>query len=173
MAHKLSLNRIFLIPFIIFASTTYAQKSVSFADSTAICKKVSNEYFEAYFNLDFDSMLNIMHDSISFQDPTARFVFGGKKIDGKDKVYENFKQSYASILEMKQDPIRTIFSSNTGIYEINLTWKFKNSPEKIISIEMPLIVILTVENGKVIEHRDYGDYHYFIDQYNHQLSQGN
>lgn len=38
---------------------------------------------------------------------------------------------------------------------------------------MPLIVILTVENGKIIEHRDYGDYNYFIDQYNRQIKKEN
>ena len=70
---------------------------------------------------------------------------------------------------MKQETIRTIFSSNTGIFEINLVWKLKNGPDKLITFNMPLIVVLTIENGKVIGHRDYGDYNYFIEQYNHQI----
>jgi len=147
----------------------YAQKSTTFNDSTTICKGVTSKYFNAYIDLDFDTMMSFMHDGISFQDPTARFVFGGKKVEGKINVYENFKKSYASIIEMKQETIRTIFSSNTGIFEINLVWALKNGPDKLITINMPLIVVLTIENGKVIEHRDYGDYNYFIEQYNHQI----
>lgn len=70
---------------------------------------------------------------------------------------------------MKQERVRTIFSSDTGIFEINLTWKLKVSPTKTIRIKMPLIVVLTIENGKVIKHRDYGDYNYFVKQYNEQI----
>jgi ketosteroid isomerase-like protein len=87
---------------------------------------------------------------------------GTKLIEGKVNVYESFKKSYAAIIEMKQEPIRAIFSSNTGIFEIVIKWKFKAGTEKIIAIEMPLIVVLTVKEGKVIEHRDYGDYNYFL-----------
>ncbi len=119
--------------------------------------------------LDFDSMKTMMHDNISFEDPTARFVFGGSKIENKVSVYENFKESYAAISEMNQQTVRTIFSSSTGIFEIDLEWKMKNGPDKIITINMPLIVVLTVENGKIISHLDYGDYNYFIEQYNNQV----
>lgn len=167
---KLSLKKILFITLLLLSVSTYAQKSTPFVDSTAISKEVTSKYFTAYFNLDFDSMQSMMHDNISFEDPTARFVFGGKKIEGKTNVYENFKKSYSSIIEMNQETIRTIFSSNTGIFEINLTWKFKKGPDKVITINMPLIIILTVENGKVIEHRDYGDYNYFIKQYSLQIN---
>ena len=169
MISKFSSIKLVLIVLSLVPISIYAQKNTTFSDSTNICKEVTSKYFNAYIDLDFDSMKPLMHDSISFQDPTARFVFGGKKIEGKSNVYENFKTSYASIIEMKQETIRTVFSSNTGIFEINLTWKLKNGPDKIITIDMPLIVVLTVENEKVIKHRDYGDYNYFIEQYNHQI----
>lgn len=146
-----------------------AQKNTVFEDSTSISKVVTSKYLNAYFNLDFDTMKSIMHDSISFQDPTSKFVFGGKKVVGKIDVYENFKKSYAAIIEMKQKTIRTIFSSNTGVFELDLVYKFNNSPDQIITIKMPLIVILTIKNGKVIKHLDFADYNYFMEQYNLQL----
>jgi len=169
MITKFSCQKILFIALILLSTSIYAQKNTQFRDSTAICKEVTSKYFNAYINLDFETMKSIMHDNISFQDPTAKFMFEGIKVEGKINVYENFKKSYSSIIEMKQETIRTIFSSNTGIFEVNFVWKFKNGPDQVITINMPLIVILTVENGKVIEHRDYGDYNYFIEQYNVQL----
>jgi len=169
MIAKFSSIKLLLIALTLVSTSIYAQKSTMFRDSTTICKEVTSKYFNAYINLEFDTMMPMMHDGISFQDPTAKFVFGGKKIEGKINVYENFKTSYASIIKMKQETIRTIFSSNTGLFEINLVWKLKNGPDKIITINMPLIVVLTIENGKVIRHRDYGDYNYFIEQYNNQI----
>lgn len=109
----------------------YAQEKRTFSDSTTICKNVTSKYFNAYINLDFDALMPLMPDEISFQDPTAKFVFGAEKIEGKINVYENFKTSYASITEMKQETIRTIFSSNIGLFETNLVWKFKNEPDKL------------------------------------------
>lgn len=149
----------------------YAQKSTLFKQTTTLSKEIATKYFNAYMKLEFDTMKPLMHDSISFQDPTARFLFSGKKIEGKSNVYENFKKAYGSIIEMKQETIRTIFSSNTGIFEINLVWILKNGPDKTITIKMPLIVVLTIEKEKVIKHRDYGDYNYFIEQYNRQIKQ--
>tara|TARA_R110002049_G_scaffold297504_1_gene486465 strand:+ start:71 stop:601 length:531 start_codon:yes stop_codon:yes gene_type:complete len=166
---KKSLRKLFFILLTFVSISAFAQKSTIFNDSTSITKEITSKYFNAYFNLDFDTMKSIMHDKISFHDPTAKFLFGGKKVMGKIDVYDNFKKSYAAIIEMKQKTIRTIFSSNTGVFELNLVYKFNNGPDQIITIEMPLIVILTVEDGKVIEHRDYADYNYFMEQYNNQL----
>ncbi len=165
MKHLINL---FLI--LTFSITIHAQQKVSFADSTKQCEKVATEYFKQYFELKFDKMANLMHDSISFADPTAELVFGGKKIEGKENVLKNFKTAYASITEINPEISRKIFSGNIAIIESIIQWKFINKQtNKTFEIEMPLIVILTIKNGKVVKHRDYGDYNYFIKQYNAQL----
>ena len=87
----------------------------------------------------------------------------------KPMFFESFKKNYAAIIEMKQESVRTIFSSDTRIFEIIIKWKFNAGPEKVIAIEMPLIAVLTVKEGLVIEHRDYEDYNYFIKQYKSQM----
>jgi len=154
---------------ILFLSTTiYAQEKVSFSEATSITKKITVKYFSDYFKLDFDAMKDNMHDDISFHDPTAELIMGTRLVEGRTNVYESFKKNYAAIIEMKQEPIRTIFSSTTGIFEIIIKYRFNDGPDKMITIEMPLVVVLTVKDGKVIEHRDYADYNYFIEQYNTQ-----
>ena len=162
-------KQIVVMILLFFVSAMNAQENNAFNKRTALTKEVATKYFKAYVGLQFDAMKPLVHEAISFEDPTAKLVFEGKKIEGKQQVFENFKTGYASILEMKQESIRTIFSSDTGIFEINLTWKLKVDSTKTIRIKMPLIVILTIENGKVIKHRDYGDYNYFIKQYNEQI----
>ncbi len=154
---------------LLMSTSINAQKKESFSESTATTKKITSKYFLDYFKLDFNTMKDAMHDDISFHDPTAELIMGTKLVEGKANVFESFKKSYAAIIEMRQEPIRTIFSSNTGIFEIIIKWKFKAGPEKIIAIEMPLIVVLTIKEGKVIEHRDYGDYNYFLKQYKNQM----
>jgi limonene-1,2-epoxide hydrolase len=156
----------FLITTLCFTITVNAQKKQSFSDVTANTKEVTTTYFNDYISLNFEAMKKQASDDISFDDTTAKLIFGVELIKGKKKVFENFKNTYAVIVEMKSDIKRTIFSSNVGIFEIELTYKFEATPDKIITItKMPLIVCLTVKDGKIIEHRDYGDYNHFLEQY--------
>lgn len=156
-----------LVLMLFMSTSIHAQ--ASFTESTSLTEQITTKYFEDYFNLDFDAMEDNMHDDISFHDPTAELIMGSKLVEGKVNVYENFKKSYASIIEMKQESIRTIFSSNTGIFEIIIKWKLNAGPDKEVAIEMPLIIVLTIKDGKVIEHRDYGDYNFFMEQYQSQM----
>lgn len=149
-----------------------AQKKPSFSEITAKTKSITTTYFNDYINLDFDSMKSQMNDSISFNDTTAKLIFGIELVEGKAKVYKNFKKTYAAIVEMKSEVVRTMFSSHVGIFEIQLTYKFKVDKEKIITIKkMPLIVVLTVNGNKIIKHRDYGDYNHFLGQYSSQAKE--
>ena len=147
-----------------------AQQKLSFRDVTENTKEITTSYFNNYINLDFDALEKLANNNISFNDTTAKLIFGIELIEGKTKVFENFKKTYAAIIEMKADIIRTIFSSNVGVFELELTYKFKAGPETVITIrKMPLVVTLTVKDGKIIEHRDYGDYNHFLEQYNSQV----
>lgn len=158
-----------LITTFCFTIAMNAQKKLSFSDVTANTKEITTKYFNDYINLDFEAMKNQASDDISFDDTTAKLIFGIELVQGKKMVFENFKNTYAVIIEMKAAIKRTIFSSNIGIFEIELTYKFEASADKIITIsKMPLIVTLTVKDGKIIEHRDYGDYNHFLDQYKKQ-----
>lgn len=147
----------------------YAQEQPSFSEISTQTQEITTQYFNDYINLDFEAMKPQMHQDISFNDTTAKLIFGVELVEGKTQVFENFKKTYASIIEMKADIIRTMFSSHVGIFEIELTYKFKEKAESVITISrMPLVIVLTVKEGKLVEHRDYGDYKYFLKQYSNQ-----
>ncbi|WP_418510577.1 nuclear transport factor 2 family protein [Corallibacter sp.] len=110
-------------------------------------------------------MKKLMHKDISFYDPTSKYIFGSIKVIGKDEVFKNFVGNYSAIIDFKKSNLESFFSSNTGVFKFNLSWKFKEADNKVVTIkDMPLVVVLTVENNKVISHVDYGDYTYFVKQ---------
>jgi ketosteroid isomerase-like protein len=159
--------KLFLTLFFTLFTTIFSQ--ANFKTTTAETEKIAQSYFTNYMNLDFDANTVLMHDSISFADPTAKLIFGGKYVEGKAAVLANFKSAYASITKMSYKLNRTMISSYTAVYEIDLHWEFKSGPAgKLIKIDMPLVVILTIKDGKIFSHRDYGDYTYFTKQYGEQ-----
>lgn len=148
-----------------FSNNSKAQQLKQFNDNTAITKKITTRYFNAYMDLNFETMKKLMHKDISFYDPTSKFIFGSVKVTEKEKVYKNFINNYFSIVDFKKSDLKSFFSSNTGVFKFNLSWSFKEADNKIVTIKnMPLVVVLTIENNKVIEHVDYGDYVHFLKQ---------
>ncbi len=161
-----------LLVLLFVGAIIYAQEQPSFSDTSANTKEITTRYFNDYIALDFEAMQPLMDNDISFNDATAKLIFGIELVEGKTQVVENFKKTYAAIVEMKSEVIRTLFSSNVGVFEIQLTYKFKVETGKTITIKkMPLIVILTVKDDKISEHRDYGDYNHFLEQYKKQSNQ--
>lgn len=159
----------FFICLICFSNSSIAQQFKQFNDSTANTKSITTSYFKAYMDLDFDAMKKWMHKDISFEDPTSKYIFGSSKHVGKENVYQNFKNDYSSIIEVKKNNIESFFSSNTGVFKFNISWSYKDANNNIVDIKnLPIIVVLTVENNKVIKHVDYGDYNLFISQITQQ-----
>jgi hypothetical protein len=152
-----------------FSNNSKGQQLKQFNDNTAITKKITTSYFNAYMDLDFETMKKLMHKDISFFDPTSKFIFGSVKVTEKEKVYKNFLNNYSSIVDFKKSNLESFFSSNTGVFKFNISWSYKDANNNIVDIKnLPIIVVLTVENNKVIKHVDYGDYNLFISQITQQ-----
>ena len=91
-------------------------------------------------------------------------LFGDKKPKGKESVIKNFREGYASLTSMKAKLSRSFFSGDTGIFELDLTFGFRNRQNGITTITMPLVVVIAVKDSKVLMHRDYGDYTEYVKQ---------
>jgi ketosteroid isomerase-like protein len=114
--------------------------------------------------IDWDKLGTLMHDEITFDDLTAELLFGEKKPVGKENVLKNFRETFVSITNMTPKLTRTFFSGDVGVFEMDLSFSFRNQQKGITKITMPLVVVITIKDGKVIEHRDYGDYREYIKQ---------
>lgn len=134
----------------------------SFAKRTESNQQVADRYVSAYFDKRWDDLSAVSADSLDFQDPTALLVFGPPpERDSKEKVLELFRTGYAP-LELKFDQLRAVYSGDHALYEGNLDWVY-HLPERDVHSITPMVVILRLENGKVVEHRDYVDYRPFIE----------
>ena len=141
-----------------------SQQNNPFKDATDVTQDISTKYFNSYMAIDWDRLGALAHNEISFEDPTAELLFGVKKPAGKDSVMKNFRDTFASITNMTPKLTRTFFSGNSGVFEMDLSFSFKNRQNGITTITMPLVVVITVKDGKVISHRDYGDYREYLKQ---------
>ncbi len=141
-----------------------AQQNTQFRDTTDSTQDVSSKYFDAYMAMDWDKLAPMLHPDATFLDSTAQLLFGENRPVGKDAVIKNFREGYASLTSMKPKPLRTFYSGDTGVFEFDLTFGFRNRQNGITTITMPLVVVITVKEGKVISHRDYGDYREYVKQ---------
>lgn len=150
------------------SSNSFAQEKINYTEVSNFTTVIGENYAEAYFNMDFDKMAIFMHEDFNFLDPTATLVFGWSNPKGIDSAVNFFKTNYSSLLEMNPTFTRKFFSGETAMFEMNLKFNFKVD-EDTININMPLVTVLTLKDGKVIEHRDYGDYNVYLKQYNEQM----
>lgn len=141
-----------------------AQEKTPFRDKTDVAQSVATKYFNSYMAMDWERLEALAHDDISFDDPTAELLFGEKRPVGKAAVMKNFRDTYASLTRMSPKLTRSFFSGNFGVFEMDLTFGFKNRQNGETLIVMPLVVVITVKDGKVVAHRDYGDYREYLKQ---------
>ncbi|RZS93574.1 nuclear transport factor 2 family protein [Aquimarina brevivitae] len=155
--------------------------------SFAQTKKTTNTaialaYMKAYGDWDFDSMKIFYSDAIHFEDPTAKEAFKQPFVfDGKESVYTFFKDVFKDQFENDKPPyvdfkISKTFSSGSHTV-VNSTFEcvlpaawFKENSEETILISIPFTTILTIENGLITKHIDYGDYTTYFEQINAQIN---
>ena len=156
--------------------------SLSFAQSeTNANKNIAMDYMEAYGNWDFDKMKTFYSENIHFEDPTANDAFKQPFVfDGKEKVYQFFKNVFEGKFENAKPSyvnfiIEKSFTSGShtvvnSTFECVLptSWFAKNSNETIF-ISIPFTTILTIENGLITTHIDYGNYTKYFEQINAQI----
>jgi hypothetical protein len=67
---------------------------------------------------------------------------------------------------MKAHVKQRMFSSHYAVYVVTLDWTISLQDGQSLAIaSTPLVVNLRIQDGKVIGHTDYADYHPFIATY--------
>lgn len=168
---------------IIYATILFVSINlVSFAQTEIDTNKdVAMAYMKAYGNWDFDKMKTFYSENIHFEDPTAKEAFKQSFIfDGKENVYNFFKSVFKDKFDGDKPPYVNFNITNTfttGSHTVvNSTFEcilptswFKENSQETIFISIPFTTILTIENGLIIRHIDYGDYTTYFEQINAQI----
>ncbi|WP_299194133.1 nuclear transport factor 2 family protein [uncultured Erythrobacter sp.] len=135
----------------------------SYGEIGAATAPVADAYFAAYTSRDWDTLEPLLAENSSFHDPTATHVFGPVRSDGRAAMMERFRVGYAGISHMEFVTSRRMISADTAIYEGVLHWGLDIGGGTLVDTVTPMVIVLTIEDGKVVSHRDYVDYAPFIE----------
>jgi len=140
-----------------------AQDPAAYGAASERSRAVAERYFAAYVAKDWRGLGELLAEDGSYADRTAELVFGNVLHKGKEAVLRFFGSGYADV-QMRYHPMRTIFTGHYAVFEGNLDWSMGVASGKTVKTDaMPFVVILRIENGLVVEHRDYADYHPFME----------
>ncbi|WP_243919015.1 nuclear transport factor 2 family protein [Novosphingobium beihaiensis] len=144
------------------AQPAWAETPPRYDQVTQASTPVADAYFAAYIARDWDKLETLLDDEASFQDESAELVFGGLRSQGKAAMMKRFREGYASLTHMSFKPQRTFHAGHIAIYEGDLDWGLDIGDGVVVESETPMVVILRVEDGKIVRHRDNVDYAPFL-----------
>lgn len=159
----MTLRILFLAAAMLAAMPAHAQEEQSYEAATAATNEVASAYFDAYVARDWDWLEPMLADNANFKDPTATLVFGGVGAPDKAAMMTLFREGYSSITEMSWQEDRRIMAGNIAVFEGTLSWTARHRGDVLVTAVMPFATIVTVEDGKIVEHRDYGDYSKYLE----------
>ncbi len=140
-----------------------AQGAAAFRDASARTQQVAEAYFSAYVARDWDRLAPLLHERGGFRDPTAALVFGGVGREGKAATLRFFREAYAVLTHMAFHRTRAFFAGEVAVFEGTLDWTvLLGDGREAVTERMPFVTVLRLEDGLVVEHRDYADYHAYL-----------
>jgi hypothetical protein len=141
----------------------YAQApQPSLAERSARTEAVARPYFDAYIARDWDRLEPLMDEQVRFDDATAHLVFGAVGKQGKAVLMKAFRETYASIREMRFHPQSQFASGEHMVFVGELEWSMGLPDGLTVGTRMAFVVRLQVHDGKVLEHQDTADYKPFM-----------
>ena len=144
-------------------------------------KEIALRYMEAYGAWDFDTMKTFYADTVSFEDPTGTEAFKQTfSFQGKENVYTFFKNVFKNRFQNNKPPYvhftieKSFFTETYAVINstfeciIPTSWFDKNSNESIL-IAIPFVTVLTIKDGLITKHIDYGNYTKYHEQIKAQM----
>ena len=111
-------------------------------------KKTINKYKNAFENLEvtnINSLLNLVDDSVVFEDPFNRII-------GKNKLRELFLEMFKKLQQPKFKVLNIFYKQNLAIIKWNFSCKIFRK-----DISFDGFSEVTVKNGKIKKHLDFWD----------------
>lgn len=119
---------------------------------------LAQAYLEAYETQDFEQLAELYAPDARFVDPTSFDVPDTTPpIDwqGPDAIIAGLQSWGVAEVDYRID--RSFTASGRTIFDGSVTAVFANNGDAV-SYRFPIITIITVADGLVVEHRDYTDY---------------
>jgi len=153
----LELGVIFL--FLVFSLSASAQ--LKQANQHRDTQMLAETYLKSYINKDWNALEKLLGNDASFQDWTVQTISGTPVHQkGKTDMLKLFREQYAD-LSMKFEQQHAVFSTQhvTISGQLDLTMLVQGRQVRSV---LPMTIILSIQNGLVVQHIDYVDYRPFI-----------
>lgn len=152
-----------VVAFIVLTGFASAQ------DGTDPNASAADAYATAYIAQDIEALAGLLADDAEFNDPANSW-------QGKDAIIEGLTDAFKRITGSGPDgrEIRRFRSGNNFIFgafaDFNMLMTLGEIPEAEYNFKVDFLMILTVENGKIIEQNDYVDTDAFGAQLQEQIA---
>lgn len=138
-------------------------------------RKQAEEYLAHYSACDWDALQGLWHPEVTFQDPTGAAFGMGQIYEGGGAIRTHFEQVLTTIKDhggMQMAPIQSFVTGAQAVYLQRITWPALASqlglantdPNTAMPLSADILIVLEFKDGKVVRHRDYGDYEPVNDQ---------
>ncbi len=147
---------------IVIMALTSASPAVARPDSRGdkATIEAAIRYLDAYQKLDLVSLENSYAEDATFDDPTSLLVqgIGGPFVwRGREKILAGIRNWAQSISSLRYD-IDDVYEASGRVVFVGAVNPVVATAEGPAQYRYRIVTIITIENGRVSEHRDYTDY---------------
>lgn len=150
-----------LVAGLILDGRTLADEPVA-SKAPSAAMQVALEYIEAYGAFDLDKVEALYGEDAVFTDPTSFDFkdFGAPyHWEGRAAIMLQLRKlkSEQGVVSVRYSPSQVFEASGRVVFVADLRPVYETK-EGVVRTEVPVVTIVTVREGRVIEHRDYADY---------------
>lgn len=145
---------------LIAAPATADESDVSAQGSAAM--RIAMDYIDAYGAFDLERVETFYAEDAVFTDPTSfEFTDFGAPYhwEGREAIIRELHElkTESGVVAVTYKSSQVYEASGRVVFVADLQPVY-NTKEGVVRTQVPIVTIVTVRNGKVIEHRDYADY---------------
>jgi ketosteroid isomerase-like protein len=121
----------------------------------------ATRYLGAYQALDLETLKTLYSEEAAFNDPTSLHIqgIGGPFVwRGRTSILDGMRAWIVGGVTALQYDIEDVYEASGRVVFVGSINSFVNAPSGTTQYRYRIVTIVTVENGHVVEHRDYTDY---------------
>lgn len=139
-------------------ATATAAAPPTHGDPPTIAK--AQDYLAAYSRMDLKALAEFYADDAAFNDPTSTKVpgIGGPFVwRGRNEILAHIAEWKKSIRSLDYD-VERIYEASGHVVFVGNVKPLTATPDGLVQYAYPIVTVVTVADGRIVEHRDYTNY---------------
>lgn len=132
--------------------------------------EVGRRYLDALYTFNFPVLEELLHVDAIFEDPTSEVVSPSVtwRFTGRSAILDFIRQTSASIVDAEYRVLSEFSTGEFVVFNMEYSTVFDGemlgTPGQELSVELPAVTILRIQDGLVIRHTDHVDYDLMLEQ---------